>query len=111
MRRPGDYDTVLTGGKRYSEQTLTAVVKSANPGAPRLGLAISSRVAPDAVDRNRIKRLARESFRRHRAQLPGVDVVILARTGAAAARPAELRGALERLWQRIAGASAPKGQP
>jgi len=97
---------VLSAGKRYSEQTLTAVVKSTTPGVPRLGLAISSRVAPDAVDRNRIKRLARESFRSHRARLPAVDVVILARSGAAAARPAELRGALERLWQRIAGAAA-----
>jgi len=111
LRRPGDYDAVLSGGKRYSEQILTAVVKSTIPAAPRLGLAISSRVAPDAVDRNRIKRLARESFRRHRAQLPAVDVVILARAGAGAARPAELRGAFERLWQRIAAASAPRKEP
>jgi ribonuclease P protein component len=104
LRRPGDYDSVLSGGKRFSETGLTAVVKTGSAPAPRLGLAISSRVARDAVDRNRIKRLARESFRRHRAALPNADIVILARAGAADARSADLRAMLERLWQRIRGA-------
>jgi ribonuclease P protein component len=35
-----------------------------------------------AVRRNRMKRLLREFFRRHRQQLPGRDLVILAKKGA-----------------------------
>src|SRR5699024_1996593 len=39
----------------------------------RLGLAVSRKVSPRAVERNRIKRQIRESFRRHRPDLPNVD--------------------------------------
>lgn len=67
---------------------------------PRLGLAISARAVPRATGRNRIKRLARESFRAHRARLPAADMVLQARAGAGAAPSAELRAMLERLWQR-----------
>jgi ribonuclease P protein component len=52
-------------------------------GRARLGLAISKKCAKSAVQRNRIKRLVRESFRRLRLELPGADFVVLCRAGAA----------------------------
>ena len=73
----------------------------------RLGLAISARAVPAATDRNRIKRLTRESFRLHRAQLPPMDIVMLARAGAGSAERAELRATLERLWQKLQAAVTP----
>lgn len=83
------------------EKLLTLVVMpAAGPGA-RLGLAISARAVPQATSRNRIKRLARESFRGLRAQLPAADLVLQARAGAGRADRAELRATLERLWQRV----------
>jgi ribonuclease P protein component len=83
------------------EKLLTLVVMpSAGPEA-RLGLAISARAVPQATGRNRIKRLARESFRGLRAQLPAADLVLQARSGAGSADRAELRATLERLWQRV----------
>lgn len=47
-------------------------------GFNRLGLVISKKNLPRAVDRNRVKRVIRESFRTR--QLPGLDVVALARS-------------------------------
>lgn len=48
----------------------------------RLGVTVSSRVG-NAVIRNRIKRLLREIFRAHRAELvPPQDIVIIAKPGA-----------------------------
>ena len=41
----------------------------------RLGLIVAKRVLKRAVDRNRAKRIIRESFRR-RLDLPPVDVVV-----------------------------------
>ena len=38
--------------------------------APRLGLSIAARIIGNAVRRNRIKRLVRESFRQHQHELP-----------------------------------------
>jgi ribonuclease P protein component len=66
----------------------------------RLGISVSKRVAAHAVERNRIKRIARESFRHQRTQLPPGDYVLLAQREAADASPDALREALSELWQR-----------
>jgi ribonuclease P protein component len=74
----------------------------------RLGISVSKRVAANAVERNRIKRIARESFRHRRTQLPPGDYVLLAQRDAAGASPEALRVELSALWQR---ASALKPAP
>ncbi len=66
----------------------------------RLGISVSKRVAAHAVERNRIKRIARDSFRRLRTQLPPGDYVLLAQRDAAGAPSTALRAALSTLWQR-----------
>jgi ribonuclease P protein component len=67
----------------------------------RLGLAVSRRVSTSAVRRNRIKRIARDSFRKVRASLPCVDILLIARASADAQTNAILRADLEALWQRL----------
>jgi ribonuclease P protein component len=59
------------------------VVGPGPTGAARLGLAVTRRLGK-AVRRNRVKRLLREFFRRHKQQLPPGDLVIMAKKGAAA---------------------------
>jgi len=71
----------------------------------RLGMGVSVRVARSAVARNRIKRQVREAFRAARADLPPVDVVVLARSAAAGTAGPDLRRALSRHWQRVARCS------
>ena len=65
---------------------------------PRIGLAVSRRVSKKAVQRNRIKRLIRESFRQRRHQLGAVDYVVIAKLGAAAQVNRTLRAELDNLW-------------
>jgi ribonuclease P protein component len=60
----------------------------------RLGLAISRKALPRAVDRNRIKRVVRESFRRM-SLCPGVDFVVVARTGLRDADKAAVRRSID----------------
>ncbi|HET8898915.1 MAG TPA: ribonuclease P protein component, partial [Rhodanobacteraceae bacterium] len=71
-------------------------------GGARLGLAVSRKVSKRAVDRNRIKRVVRESFRHHHAALPARDILVVARTEAVAASNADLRAELASLWTRLA---------
>jgi ribonuclease P protein component len=71
-------------------------------GKARLGLAITKRVAPRAVDRNRVKRVVREVFRHAAPQLRGVDVVIKLKRLPLPAQWSQARADLEALFARIA---------
>ena len=71
-----------------------------NAVCARLGIAVSKRVDAHAIGRNRIKRIARESFRTMRARLPAGDYVLLAQREAAHANNAQLVHALAALWIR-----------
>jgi ribonuclease P protein component len=71
----------------------------------RLGMAVGNRAAGNAVNRNRLRRLIRESFRMHRQEMPAVDVLVTARSAAAAAANRVVFESLERLWRAI-GAGA-----
>jgi ribonuclease P protein component len=69
--------------------------------SPRLGLAISRKVARTAVERNRIKRIIRESFRRNRDQLCPLDIVVLGRSDISSQDNGTLSTALEKLWKQL----------
>ncbi|HIX61383.1 MAG TPA: ribonuclease P protein component [Candidatus Halomonas stercoripullorum] len=70
-------------------------------GHPRLGLVISKKNVRRAVDRNRLKRLARESVRLQQSSLPAVDIVLLARRGAGELDKATLHRQLFGMWRRL----------
>ena len=74
---------------------------------PRLGLAIAARIVGNAVRRNRIKRLIRESFRQHQHELPAVDLVVNARAGARDADNAAITRSLEQHWRTVVKQCAP----
>jgi ribonuclease P protein component len=70
-------------------------------GQARLGMAVSIRAAGNAVRRNRLRRLIRESFRMNRGELPAVDVLVTARAPATAATSQEIFASLARHWLAI----------
>ena len=55
--------------------------------AARLGLVVGKKLLKRAVDRNRVKRIVREQFRRQRVILPAYDLVVRLAT-----RPVPLDG-------------------
>ncbi|MCP4514913.1 MAG: ribonuclease P protein component [Delftia sp.] len=76
-------------------------------GEARLGLAISKRVSKRAVERNRIKRLLRESFRRVRHQLPPMDLLVMAREQAAGLPGPDLLAEIDALWRKLPALKPP----
>lgn len=94
-----DFSRVFSGADRSSDRFFTVLGKLNDFGIARLGLAISKRVAPRATDRNRLRRLARESFRHQ--QLVAIDYVVMARKEAVSATSPSLRLSLDRHFSRL----------
>jgi ribonuclease P protein component len=102
MRRPAEFKRAYAAGKRFGNEYFTANAQSNGLLWARLGMSIAARNLRRAVDRNRVRRLIRESFRAHQHQLPPLDIVIGARVATKGADAAALRAALEKLWDKIA---------
>ncbi|MCG8315679.1 MAG: ribonuclease P protein component [Pseudomonadales bacterium] len=67
----------------------------------KLGLVVSKKHLKRAIDRNRFKRVTRESFRLHQQQLVGLNLVVLARAGAKDAGKETVSELLEKAWRYI----------
>ncbi len=66
-----------------------------------MGMAISKKVLRRAVDRNRVKRLMRESFRHNAARLPSVDIVLSLSQRNRLRDEDSLLRALEKTWATL----------
>ena len=66
---------------RTSHQHFLFLARQNELSRPRLGLVIAKKNIRLAVDRNRMKRLIRETFRAKQQHLTGIDVIVLARKG------------------------------
>ena len=69
---------------------------------PRLGLVIGKKSVKLAVERNRLKRIMRDSFRLHQEMLGGLDIVVVARKGLGDLDNPELHQQFAKLWKRLA---------
>ncbi|NUR22698.1 ribonuclease P protein component [Frateuria sp.] len=101
IRRAGDFAALRHASGRFGGRCFSVRYRPNGLDHARLGLAISKRVSKRAVERNRIKRLLRESFRRARAQLPPIDVVVMAREAAAGLPGHELLAEIDALWRKL----------
>lgn len=102
LTRPSEYQRVFKGRLKSSDAKLTVLATGNQLDYARLGLAISRKVARRAVDRNRIKRIIRDSFRHWAQRLGGLDIVVLGRRGIGDLTNSELRETLEHHWKRLA---------
>jgi len=102
LRLAGDFAALRTSSGRLGGRCFHLRYRPNGLPHARLGLAISKRASKLAVERNRLKRLLRESFRRQRDHLPSVDVVVMAREQAVSLSGAELLAEADALWRRLA---------
>ena len=83
LRRRSEYLRVQAQGRRIYSRHFGVTLAPTEALGPRLGLVVTRRFGK-AVRRNRMKRLLREFFRRHKGRLPCLDLVIMAKKGASA---------------------------
>ena len=104
IRDSKSFVRLLQGRKRIDGCVEMSFARKGEMGA-RLGIVVSSRFLPRAVDRNAFKRIVREAFRAKRAELPDGDVLIRLRQSLKAREPVEWRkevsGSVESLLASI----------
>ncbi|MFO7602617.1 MAG: ribonuclease P protein component [Gammaproteobacteria bacterium] len=96
-----DFERVFAKPARRTDKYFTILYLCNDGDVARLGLAISKKRARRAVDRNRIKRLVRESFRQHQDELQGCDFIVLAQNATASADNPTLFKALQNHWRQL----------
>ncbi|MEO5629862.1 MAG: ribonuclease P protein component [Thermomonas sp.] len=99
VRAKAEFDRVFADNRRTADPMLSLHLR-VDEAPARLGLAVSRKVDPDAVGRNRIKRVLRDAFRHERGHLQPGAYVVVARAPAAKADNATLRAGFLRLLQR-----------
>ena len=72
-------------------------------GEARLGVVVAKRLAKRANVRNLVKRIVREQFRRRRASLPPVDIVMRLHASVGAATRRMINDDVVRLLERLPG--------
>lgn len=95
------FDRVFKKNTRSRDQFFIVLATPNQLPYPRLGLAISRKAAGDAVPRNRLKRLIRESFRNLPEDYPGLDFVVMAKPGVTTQSNDTLFKSLDKHWTRV----------
>lgn len=99
-----EFKRVWGRAKRYSMSCVAVFVCPNVLGRPRLGLSIGKKNVRRAVDRNRLKRIARETFRVSQSTLGSCDLVVVAYKGAAQIEPCKQYRHFQQLWLRVSAA-------
>ena len=111
LRTKPQFDWIYAGGRRIDDRFFGLRIKTNELGFARVGLAVAIKTAGNAIERNRLRRLVRESFRLAQHDLPAVDIVVSAKNPAVQAPPDSLRASLATLWQRVASTCASSSKP
>ena len=94
------FQRVFDRPNRSGSKTFVLLSRANTVGYPRLGMVVAKRKVRRSVDRNRVKRMIRESFRTHKHALPAEDYVVILRQPAGRIQQDILRQQLIGLWQR-----------
>ncbi len=108
---PGHFQKVFSKPVRFGSRHFTVLTtekpqtsisdKHNSVNKNRLGLAIAKKKIKLAVQRNRIKRQVRESFRLNQHQIPAIDIVVMVKSGIDKLDNKTINQELEKVWRKI----------
>lgn len=103
---PGHFQSVFKKPIRFGSRHFTILITPTSLSDDscknnRLGLAIAKKRVKLAVERNRIKRLVRESFRLNQHDLPAIDMVVMVKSGIDQLNNPAINLELTKIWRKI----------
>lgn len=102
LLRQAEFQAVFDNASlKIDDASFLLLIRGNDFGHPRIGLAIAKKKIHRSVDRNRLKRQVRNSFRLHQKRLPAVDIIFLARHNLSVISNPVFRAALEQAWGRL----------
>jgi ribonuclease P protein component len=101
LRKTDDYSSVFAFRKAVRGKWFMLHYRPSGADSARLGLVIAKRFSRRAVQRNFIKRIARDLFRHMRQDLPGVDLILRLSNPAEGAKRVELRDDIRSLLRTL----------
>jgi ribonuclease P protein component len=100
VRKRREYVAVQGRGRKLHTDSFLVFVLPRADSPARLGVTVSKKVG-GAVERNRVKRLVREAFRRFKTLFPqGLDIVFVAKRAAVEADFDQVMREIERLCRK-----------
>ncbi len=98
---PSHFENVFQKAIPSVSPQVTLLARHNSLGHARLGITVSKKRVRNASDRNRVKRLVRESFRLNQHNLPNTDIVVVGKTGLDKLSNREITQLLSRLWKKL----------
>ncbi len=100
LKKPIQFKSVFDLPTRSTDKYFTVLARKNELDFPRLGLAIAKK-HKNSTDRNKIKRMIRESFRTEQHLLGAIDFVVLTRYQTGDVTVDRLKVSLKKHWQNL----------
>lgn len=96
-----EFKQVFDNPVKISQQYLMILCRLNQKEHARIGIIVGKRVANNAVDRNRIRRIVRDSFRLNQKKLVGWDIIVIARQQCDTLSREKIRKGIDNLWEKL----------
>lgn len=103
LTQPNDFKLVFTKPSKISRNDLVILYKPNQVKYSRLGIIIRKQYVKLSHNRNRIRRIIRESFRHQQHDLDSVDIIVLLRSVKYVLNGQQLRDDINYLWHQLNG--------
>lgn len=98
---PSHFENVFQQAIPAVSPQLTLLARFNSVDHPRLGITVAKKRVKKAHDRNRVKRIIRESFRLNQHAMPDIDIVVVAKSGLDSMTNQQLDALLSKLWKKL----------